>query len=272
MIIWMRFPEGRKKTLTLSYDDGVQQDKRLCEILDKYGIKCTFNLGGGQLAPDDGVKHWNLSVSDAKELFTKYGQDIAAHGYRHMNLSGISPAQMAYDMITDRAALEKEFDRSVRGMAYAYGAYNDKVVDMLRSCGFCYARTTRSTESFGLPSDWLKLDPTAHHNNPRLMELAKTFAEHEIRYGSAMFYLWGHSYEFDNNDNWNVIEEFCEYMSGRDDIWYASNTEIYEYVEAYNQLIWRADSSAVFNPTCRTLWFQKDGKTYSIASGETLKL
>lgn len=271
MIVLMRFPEGKKKALTLSYDDGVQQDIRLCEILDRYGIKCTFNLGAGQLAPDDGVKHWNLSLSEAKELFSRYGQDIAAHGYRHLNLGAVSPAQMSYDMVRDRATLETEFDRNVRGMAYAYGSLNNDVLNMLRSCGFCYGRTTRSTESFGMPSDWLRLDPTAHHNNPRLMELARRFVESEVRYGPDMFYLWGHSYEFDSNNNWNVIEEFCEFMGGREDIWYASNTEIYEYAEAYKQLIWRSDSSAVFNPTCRTLWFAKDSKTYRVDSGETLK-
>ena len=24
-------------------------------------------------------------------------------------------------------------------------------------------------------------------------------------------YVWGHSYEFDQADNWEVIERFCEY-------------------------------------------------------------
>ena len=43
----MRFPGGLAKALTFSYDDGVEQDIRLVEILDKYGMKGTFNLNSG---------------------------------------------------------------------------------------------------------------------------------------------------------------------------------------------------------------------------------
>ena len=40
----MRFPGGKAKALTLSYDDGVRQDKKLIEIFNKNGIKGTFNV------------------------------------------------------------------------------------------------------------------------------------------------------------------------------------------------------------------------------------
>ena len=86
-----------------------------------------------------------------------------------------------------------------------------------------------------------------------------------------MFYLWGHTYEFDDNDNWHVIEEFCNYMGGREkEIWYATNIEIYEYMEDYSRLVWAVDMSRVYNPTFRTLWFADRERTYSIAPGETL--
>ena len=35
----MRFPEGKPKALTLSYDDGVEQDEHLIEIVEKKGLK-----------------------------------------------------------------------------------------------------------------------------------------------------------------------------------------------------------------------------------------
>ena len=47
MAIYMRFPNGLKKVFTMSYDDGVRQDRRLIEILDRYGIKATFNINSG---------------------------------------------------------------------------------------------------------------------------------------------------------------------------------------------------------------------------------
>lgn len=44
---YIRFPNFKLKAVTLSYDDGVRQDKRLIAIMKKYGLKGTFNLNGG---------------------------------------------------------------------------------------------------------------------------------------------------------------------------------------------------------------------------------
>ena len=55
MSTFYRFPNGLRKALTLSYDDGVEQDIRLMEILDKHGIRCTFNLNSGCWAKEGTV-------------------------------------------------------------------------------------------------------------------------------------------------------------------------------------------------------------------------
>ena len=41
---YLLYPNFKKKALTLSYDDGVVQDRRFMKILDNFGIKCTFNI------------------------------------------------------------------------------------------------------------------------------------------------------------------------------------------------------------------------------------
>ena len=50
---FLRFPGFKLKALTLSYDDGVVQDIRMIKILDKYGIKGTFNVNSGSYLPED---------------------------------------------------------------------------------------------------------------------------------------------------------------------------------------------------------------------------
>ena len=42
--VYMRLKGGKTKVVTLSYDDGRNFDRKMVEILNKYGIKCTFNL------------------------------------------------------------------------------------------------------------------------------------------------------------------------------------------------------------------------------------
>ena len=53
--LYMRFPEERAKALTLSYDDHSEQDIRFIEILNRNGIKGTFNISTGLHAPEGKV-------------------------------------------------------------------------------------------------------------------------------------------------------------------------------------------------------------------------
>ena len=104
------------------------------------------------------------------------------------------------------------------------------------------------------------------------MELADEFLNKNIRHYSQLFYLWGHSYEFRNNNNWNIIEDFTDKMAGKEDtIWYATNMEIYEYITDYNRLVWSADGLIVSNPTVRTLWFERSHVLFSIEPGKTIR-
>ena len=82
--------------------------------------------------------------------------------------------------------------------------------------------------------------------------------------------MWGHSYEFDDNDNWEVIEEFAKFIGGRDDIWYATNIEIYDYIRAYNSLQVSVDKKIIHNPSAVDIWVSDSGETFEIKAGETL--
>ena len=50
--IYKAYPGGKHKVLTLSYDDGKIQDRRLVSIFNKYGIRGTFNLNSGLTSMD----------------------------------------------------------------------------------------------------------------------------------------------------------------------------------------------------------------------------
>ena len=53
--LFLRFPEFRRKAVTLSYDDGTIYDEKLIGILNQYGLKATFNLNSGLFFPEGGV-------------------------------------------------------------------------------------------------------------------------------------------------------------------------------------------------------------------------
>ncbi len=272
----MIFKDGKRKALTLSYDDGVVQDARLIEILNKHGIKATFNINSGCYLAEDAVRerfYGRMKLSEAKALYIGSGHEVAVHAYTHPFLERLDATEMIREITEDRRSIERDYGAITRGMAYPFGTYSDQVVDILARCGIAYARTTRSTHTFGLPENWLTLHPTCHHKDAQLEELAKRFIEGDNRYHHPeLFYLWGHSYEFDNDDNWDVIERFAAYAGGHDHVWYATNIEIYDYVQAYNRLETGYDKTLIHNPSAIDVWVEQKGKVYRIPAGETVSL
>jgi len=275
--MFLRFPQGRTKALTLSYDDGVEQDMRLVEIMNRHGLKGTFNLNSGLYAPEgrvhpEGQIHRRMTEKQVTETFLNSGHEIACHALTHPFLDQLPPAMVAREIIRDRENLERQFGTIVRGFAYPYGTCSDSVIETIRSCGIVYARTVESTNSFRIPTDWLRMPATCHHDSRELMTLAEKFCDGKVSREPWLFYLWGHSYEFEANNNWHVIEEFARYMGGRDDIWYATNIEIYDYIDDYNRLQFSAEGTRIKNPTARKLWFEMDGRLFDIAPGQIMEI
>ena len=281
-IFHMLFPGGLDRALTLSYDDGVVQDRRLAALCREHGVKCTFNLNSGTLgrvetATAPGREPLDISCVTPEELKSVYaGHEVAGHGLWRSSLPDLGTPGAMYEIITDRVNLEKLSGQRVQSFAYPFGTFNEDVKTLLRLAGYRSARTVRSTGAFALPKDFLEWDPTCHHDDPRLTELVDQFFADAIpRFaGPQLFYLWGHAYEFNGNHNWDVIERFLDRVAPeRERVWFATNGEIVRYTEAYRALVWSADSSAVTNPTVTPLWIGvgRDGVS-EIPAGETVQL
>ena len=217
------------KALTFSYDDGIEQDRKLVEIFNKYGMKATFNLNTGIQTPEsnfeiEGVHINRMKQDGLAELYK--GHEIAVHGLTHAAPTEMTKEELDTEFITDAKNIERIYGTYPVGMAYAYGCVNDIVAEYLKSIGIKYGRTVEASHSFEMPEEPIKLKATCHHDDEKLFELAEAFLKAEPKENEPMlFYVWGHSYEFDVNNNWDRIEEFCKMMSGRADILYGTNRE-----------------------------------------------
>lgn len=275
---YMRFPEGKTKALTLSYDDGVEQDAQLIRLMEQYGFKGTFNLNAGLFAPEGkvyapGQVHRRFPLSKIKEIYSSDNIEVACHGYEHLRLERLQGADAIREVVRDRRALETLFGRRITGMAYAYGTFNDQSVEILKHAGIHYARTAVSTEKFSIPTDWLRMPATCRHFNPRLMELAEKFKNFEVTSYPKFFCLFGHAYEFEQDDNWDLIEGFFQKMQNLPDVWYATNLEICDYVKAYEQLQFAMGNQIVHNPTMTDIWIsQREEEAICIPAGKTVSL
>ena len=277
---FMRFPQGKAKAVTLSYDDGCREDIRFSNVISSCGMKCTFNLNSVSLGKC-------LSKEEVEEYFLARGHEIAVHGEYHRANGALRAIEGIREVLNCRTELENRYGIIIRGMAYpdsgirffSNNASYCAVKSYLTELDIAYARTLgRDNDSFALPEDWHAWMPTAHHKNPKLMEYISKFIELDLSEKAycatrmpALFYMWGHSYEFGRDDNWELLDEICEKISGKGDIWYATNMEIYEYVNAYSSLIYSADGRMIYNPTLFDIWLDTDGTLYEIKSGETVK-
>ncbi|WP_432422539.1 polysaccharide deacetylase family protein [Thermoanaerobacterium saccharolyticum] len=258
------YPDGKKKALTMSYDDGQVYDRRLVDIFNKYGIKGTFNLNSGMFDAEPYV-----SKDEIKELYD--GHEVAVHTVDHPYLTLIPKEELVYQIMEDRKNLETLVGYQVRGMAYPFGDYNHKVAKKLKSFGIEYSRTVNSTKSFRIPSDFLEWHPTCHHDQD-VIEKLKDFKNVPKWEQMPLFYVWGHSFEFERNGNWELIEEFCKMAAFDEDVWYATNIEIVNYINALKSLKFSADGSIVYNPSAIPVWIEVDGEAIKIDSGEMKKL
>ena len=272
MFSYITFPGGKSKALIMSYDDGRSRDRQLVEIFNRYGIRGTFHLNSGWM--DEELIEMRTA---AAELYA--GHEVATHSLTHPTLTRLADTDIVMQIMEDRKNLEKLTGRIVRGHSYPNGAYDERVKRILKDLGIAYARTTKSTGDFELPDDFLEWHPTCHHSAPDLMEKAKEFAEFKKPQYLKLFYVWGHSYEFDRDDNLSVIENFCEYMSGRDDIWYATNIEIADYMKAARGLIYSVDGTHIYNPYATDVWIMllsdnspEMGSAVKIPGGENVIL
>ena len=131
---YLRFPGGKKKALTLSYDDGMELDAPLVEMLRKAGMKCTFNISTGMFWPEDKEKkqsiYQRMTKAECQALYTDDVCEIAIHGYDHLDLPTLDTATACCQIVDDRRGLEEAFDRQIHGMAYPYGTTNDDMVSL----------------------------------------------------------------------------------------------------------------------------------------------
>lgn len=264
---YLRFPEFKTRAITLSFDDGCIDDRKMVEILNRYGIKCTFNLDSGMIEDHES----KVQFDEFNELYK--GHEIACHSYTHPHLNNLDLGGIAYQIIKDREVLEEKTGQIIQGFAYPYGlSETDGMVDCIRNCGIKYGRTTVATHNFELPTDYLRWNPTCHQADSKLPELAESFfkpddMEHPWRIKPLLFYIWGHSYEYKNN--WDRLENICKTIGEKDNVWYATNMEIINYISAFNALRRSINGNIIHNPTDVDIFVWVNGKNIMIEKGKT---
>ena len=266
MIQLNMFPGGKRKAITFSYDDGPLQDIRLMQMFDKYGLKGTFHLNG--------ANYINKSEAELEEIRKRYeGHEIAAHTMRHGDLNRMTAVSIVREVLDDRMILEKITGYPVVGMSYPSGRFSDHVIEILKSCGIAYCRTTMNVgDGVEMPEEFLAWHPSCHHK--KAMPIAEDFVEKlDSEWNRPVLYIWGHAHEIRTEEDWEYMDKLLKLVSGHEQAWYATNIELYDYVMAQRALRISADESMIYNPSAIPVWVELNKKQIlKIEAGQTLKL
>ena len=268
MAIRFLLKNGFSKVLTMSYDDGnFDGDKRLIEIFNKYGIKGTFHLNGIKYVEGP---HGRLAdkVEEVKKLYV--GHEISLHGYSHPSLARLPKSEVIREIVRDREVLEGLAGYPIRGMSYPFGSYNEEVMEVLKMLDVKYSRGVWPSNDFSFPKNFLDWAPTGHHGKLQNERLEKFAAAGNDT--NRIFYIWGHSYEFNEENTeytWEMMEAFCERASKIEGVWFATNIEIYDYITATKRIEISQDRKMFFNPSAISVWANVDGQAYELKPGVT---
>ncbi|MBE5818521.1 MAG: hypothetical protein E7312_05630 [Clostridiales bacterium] len=272
----MYFPGFATKIFTMSFDDDCDTNGRMVELLKKYKLKATFNLNGNRFEKGErngelGVAKFNNTEEEALEMFNNEYCEVASHGFNHECHSKDPISKAMIDIIKDRLKLEEMFGTFVRGHAVPFGKYTQATNDVLKNAGFVYNRTGYLSYNFDMPTNWFEWQATCSIVDSQSRDIARQFVAEPNPYSDGkLFYAMAHTYEFVSYFPWENVEEFCEIIAFKDDIWYATNIEIYDYVNAYRSLVFTADARKAYNPTQIDVLIGTDYGKFTVPAGKTV--
>lgn len=217
-----------KKYFTLSYDDNGPHDRRFVEMLNYYGLKCTFNCNSG-FTPKEKNLEDRVSFDEMPILYK--GHEVASHGWHHGRYSEMTNEQIEEDIVKDIEILSDVMGYRIKGFAYPYGTYNDFCVDVLRKNGIVYSRTCECLCGFSVPQKPLEATTTSHHNWGGLLQKMDEFIEAEPTDSDMLLYVWGHTIDIERGGDfstWEYIEKLFKKISGKKDINYVTNLQFFE--------------------------------------------
>ena len=260
MIVKKLYPNGKKRAFNITYDDGVTQDIRFVGLLNKYGIKGTFNLNS-QLMQQQfewthpcGMVIKRLSQNVVVELYKNH--EVASHTLTHPYMHDLSEDEIMYQMGQDKYNLEQLFGRQIYGFAVPFSFYSDTIAQCAEKCGFEYARCSEERYTYQPPSNYYWWAAGAYHINPDCWDFAEKFfsTEEEL----ALCQIVGHSYDLDTENMWEKVENLLQRVAADENTVSMTNIELVQYLRAMDSAT--ITENCIDNHSDTHLWFEIDGK------------
>jgi peptidoglycan/xylan/chitin deacetylase (PgdA/CDA1 family) len=197
----------------LSFDDGSVYDRRFVELLNRFGIKGTFNLNSGL---EDFVWYYEDKFPVRRQILSEVGylyrgHEIASHSLHHHWLNSLTPPQISREIGDDCEALKRIFRLQEIGFGVPFTACGEREVKLIRKF-VRYIRLSEFAETFALPADPFHIPIHALYHDGDIREKLTRFAESPLEDG--LFVIAGHSYELEVLQHWEYMDRLLQFVSG----------------------------------------------------------
>lgn len=262
------YPGGKNRAFNVSYDDGVEQDVKFIALLDRYGLKGTFNINYGmtrqrfQWVHESGLVVKRLPEDVVKEVYR--GHEVASHSFSHPYMDHFTEDEILKEMGADRFFLQRLFGREITGYATPFYFFSEEMARCARECGFSYARISEESNDYSIPEDFYLWRGSKFHWDADLEEFVDGFLSSQQEL--ALCQLVGHSYDLDVYDMWQRMERILSKVGRCGDVWPATHGELVSYLNAMKQAVITDNSVSNYSP--EPLWFRINGKTHMLNPGE----
>ena len=262
------YPNGKSKAFNVTYDDGVLQDIRFVELLNKYNLKGTFNLNSQLMENEFEWTHENGMVvkrlTKDKVLSLYNGHEVASHTLTHPYMNNLSRKEILHELQTDKVNLEQLFGREIKGFAAPFDYYSELIERCVKEVEFEYARISEESRAFTPQTDYYKWKSTVFHLDTKLNEFTNAFLNTNEEL--ALFQIVGHSYDLDVENMWDKMEKIFKEISVDNDVLPMTTIEIIDYLRAMN--LAEINGSCIINNSNVSLWFDINGSITEVKTND----
>ena len=205
------------KIVSLSFDDGTIYDKRFIGLLNKYGLRATFNLNSGL---DDFIWYYEdkpirrLNLEESKDIYN--GHEVASHSLTHPYFSSLDEKRQIQEVEEDILNLEKIFSRKIEGFAFPFIDQTEANIQVVKNnIDLKYIRCSIFTEKI-LPKDRYHVGINALYDDKDIYEKLERYKSNILP--NSLFVIAGHSYEFEVKNDWEKIEKLLKYLKENDEL------------------------------------------------------
>ncbi len=211
--------------IAFSWDDGAPEDQKLFELHEKYDIPGIFfvpthNSEGRKVITPEIIRN-----SESKNI------SFGGHTHNHIYLTSIPLKDVEEEVVNNKHYLEDTLGHSVDHFCFPGGKYTPEICDIVKK----HFRTARTADTMNFINEGHLLKPTFHmyprgkrsllgnairnksysqalflltHFSKSYFDVIKELIVHESSKEASKIIIWGHSWEIEENDLWETMDQF----------------------------------------------------------------